>query len=234
MGIGKTMDMDMDEVDQRVEDWIGTVLQNVKVTFSAPTTGNSGSGISCYLLEFGESPPGRGTKRPPLRFTSRYLITAWADEPREAHKLIGALVFAALENADFEVDLKPPSMEVWRAFGVHPLPSFVTEFLCVKARPESVAKPVHAVEVNTSPVTSLQGVVVGPGDLRIAGARVEIPALRLATSTDSRGQFEFSLVPSALPNTLRVRAKGKTHSVVADAVNSDGGPLVIQFDQLEE
>ena len=77
---------------------------------------------------------------------------------------------------------------------------------------------------------SLEGVVLGPQELPVVGARVELPALRLSTRTDSKGGFRFSAVPAQpASKLLRVTAKGRELSVQTEA---DAGrqPMVIHFD----
>jgi hypothetical protein len=64
-------------------------------------------------------------------------------------------------------------------------------------------------------------------------ARVELPALELFTTTDSKGRFHFSSVP-AMPGArlLRVRAKGQEFSINTEQAGSEEDPLVIHL-QLE-
>ena len=84
--------------------------------------------------------------------------------------------------------------------------------------------------MQAGPSEALLGRVVGPGDVPIPGAVVELPTLKLSTRTDSRGCFRFPFVPAL--NTLgglEVRAKGEVLHVGAEALAPTEGPLVIRL-----
>lgn len=221
----------IEEVDQRLKDWAGTVIKDTPVSLAAPSASDTGRGVGLYLMDLAHAPPPRTVKRPPLRISLRYLVTTWAEQPEEAHGLLGQLVFAAMDSAEFEVDLDLVPVSVWRAFGVAPRPSFVLRVPLQRERPEPEVKLVRGpLEVETSPVQSLQGVVLGPQEVPLVGARVELPALRLSTRTDSKGRFHFSTVPAGpSAKLLRITAKGRELSVKTEG---DAGrePMVIQFD----
>ena len=89
--------------------------------------------------------------------------------------------------------------------------------------------------VCTAPITGLAGVVLGPDDIPLAGARVELPALRLAVRTDAGGRFRFAGIPGgkSAPQHLRVFAKGHMLDVTADPSDLAGGSLVIRFEIVE-
>ena len=58
-------------------------------------------------------PPARGVPQPHLNLTLRYLVTSWSQKPAEAHRLLADLLFAAASNADYEVELGSPALEMW-------------------------------------------------------------------------------------------------------------------------
>jgi hypothetical protein len=58
--------------------------------------------------------------RPPLGISLRYLVTTWCENVKEAHRLLGDLMLAALEETKFEVEAIPAPVELWRAFGIAP------------------------------------------------------------------------------------------------------------------
>ena len=227
----------IDEVDRRLKDWVGSVLEGVEVSLGAPNGRKPGRGIGLYLMELKDKPPFRNAKRPPLQLTLRYLVTAWADQPEDAHRLLGQLVFAAMEDPELEIDLSPIAVAAWRAFGVAPQPSFVLGVPLQKARPEPKPSFVRQpLSVEASPVTSFHGVVLGLGGVPLAGARVEIPGLNLQTRTDHKGRFSFSMVPSEpAEKRLEIKAKGHRLSVTAEENHAEySNPLVIRFDTMEE
>jgi hypothetical protein len=229
------VDIVIHEVDRQLRTWVGSVLTGSTVTLSAPDGGATGSGISLYLIQIANRPPARGgPKRPPLRLSLSYLVTTWADDPEDAHRMLGELAFAAMDHADYEVELTPVPLAVWSALGAAPRPSFVLRVEIARERPTIAPPIVRASPVlQSSAAVSIHGIVAGPGGVPIMGARVECPALGLATRTDAKGRFRFSAVPADPPPELRVVAKGQQRVVKADRRTANGDPLMIAFDELE-
>jgi hypothetical protein len=88
--------------------------------------------------------------------------------------------------------------------------------------------------VNGVGLRSLAGVVVGPGDVPVAAARVEIPSAGKWMETDSQGRFLFPGLPAEPPRMLvRVRARGRQMDAEI-AGPAEGEPVVVHFDQLME
>jgi hypothetical protein len=227
----------IDEVDRRLKDWVKSILEGVEVHFTAPNNAAEQRGIGLYLMEVVVMPPASTTKLPPLQVALRFLVTSWSEDPEEAHRLLGELVFAAMENPELEVELAPVSVAVWRALGVAPRPSFVIRVPLQRVRHMPKAKPVTAFPiVTTLAVVSLHGVVRGPNDIPLADAEVQVPALRLTARTDYKGRFHFSGVPGdGKMKTLRVRAKGQELSLTTDKDYSDASkPLLIRFEKMED
>jgi len=106
----------IDQVDQDLVRWVQNILTDSKVSLTPPQPSEAGEGVGLFLMDTVLTPPARGTKRPPLQITLRYLVTTWAESPEKAHRMFGELLFAALESSEFEVESKPP--DVWKAFGV--------------------------------------------------------------------------------------------------------------------
>jgi hypothetical protein len=215
----------IDEIDRHLSDWIGTVLKKVEVSFAPPTREHEGSSVGLYLLDLAHIPVPRGKRRPPLQIRLRYLVTTQADDPQEAH------LIAALQESEFEVEQEPSPLAMWEALNVEPRPSFVLRVPFTHAQPEKLAPPVrHPLVLRSSELRSLTGQVVGPENIPIADARVEVPALQLYTNTDSKGRFYFAAVPAEpYPKLLLVHAKGQEFSI---DTKQAAEPLVIHL-QLE-
>lgn len=227
----------IDEVDQRLRTWVGRVLGGVSVSLDAPDRTSVDAGVGLYLLELGAAPPPRTERRPPLRLTVCYLVTAGADSPERAHRMLGELVFAAMDEADFEVDLTPVPLAVWAGLGVAPRPGFRLRVPVQRERPLPVPQRVRMPLVVRAlhSTEDLSGYVVGPGDVPIPGALVELPSLRLSTRTDAKGAFRFpSVPPTNTLGRLEVRAKGELLELGAEALATEGGPLVIRLPLKEE
>jgi hypothetical protein len=239
-----------DQTDRRLKEWVRAVLGDTAVSLDQPRDTSAESGVGLYLLEVIAAPAARGATRPPLRLELRYLVTTWAEEPEEAHRLLGTLLVAALEGSDFEVDLEPLPAATWAAFGAAPRPSFRLRVPFRHARPEPVTRIVRVPldgqaphtppTLHWEPLLSLYGLVLGTlggpagGDeIPLMGARVELPALRRAVHTDPQGRFHFQGVPSQTPPTLRITAKGQEVLVKAEQPTSEREPLVIRFTFVE-
>ena len=224
----------IDDVDRRLRDWVTSVVGPTELSLGPPPpAAQSGKGVSVYLLGLVSNPPTRSSGPSPLQIALRYLVTSWAEAPEDAHRLLGDLVFAAMDDEDFEVVLEPPSDTVWGAFGSIPRPSFVLKVPLRKERHLPAAKRVREMVVDATSIASLYGVVLGPGAVPLEGALVEVPQLQLAERTDRLGRFRFVTVPAGRPLSLRARARGYQMAVIASPPTSITDPLVITFDSLE-
>jgi hypothetical protein len=224
----------IDQIDRRLAAWIGGILDQVDVSLAPPEAAETARGVGLYLMELVQSPPARGTRRPPLMMTLRYLVTTKAAKPEDAHQMLGDLVVAALENPEFEVEQEPLPLALWTSLGIAPRPSFVLRVPFIHERPEKLAPLVRKpIVIKHLALRSLEGQILGPEDIPLMNARVELPALELFTTTDSKGRFHFSSVP-AMPGArlLRVRAKGQEFSINTEQAGSEDDPLVIHL-QLE-
>lgn len=225
----------IDQVDDRLKNWAESLLQISTFSLEPPRDDRPDSGASFYLLDLVDSPPLRSAKRPPLQLSLRYLVTIWAEAPEEAHRLLGELVFAAMEHPEFEVELAPVPAATWAAFGVIPRPAVLLRVPCRQERPETPAPLVReAIEVQAVPVISLHGTVLGPGGVPLMMAAVELPSLQRYTETDAKGRFSFDGVSGEVyTKRLRVRARGRARDVELEELPSNQEPLIIHFDPLD-
>ncbi len=99
--------------------------------------------------------------------------------------MLGTLIFAALAVTDWQVEQERLPPDTWAAFGTPPRPSFVLRLPVIKERPEPAVKLVRKpLTVKHTGLVGLHGAVLGPEDIPIAGARVELPAFGLSATTD--------------------------------------------------
>jgi hypothetical protein len=166
----------------------------------------------------------------------RYLITSHAPDLEAAHRQLGDLLFAVMENAEYEIDLEPLPPALWTSFGIAPQPAFMLKVLLQRERPEPEVKYVTSPLVVTgAPITTVYGIVLGPGDVPIMGAHVEYPTLNRSVYTDAHGRFRLPGVPgTSVPKELRVTAKGHEQRVSANQATSESDPLVIRYAKMEE
>jgi len=226
-----------DQVGKEVEAWITGILGAVEVAFGPPgTSRRQGSGINVHLMEVVHKPPPASSRVvPPLNLTLRYLVTSWAGETLQAHGMLGKLIISALMKPRYEVEVKPLDSSLWIAFGTPPVPAFVLNAPLTLERPVPPVKLVtKPLVLEQAPILSLTGRVVGPGDVPVARARVEVPLQGLWTETDHRGNFQFPALPGgAGKHELLVTARGRQLTVSVKK-NGSGKPLVIRFKNLEE
>jgi hypothetical protein len=223
----------IDRIDQKLTSWIQEALGAVNVSLEPPSTGADARGVSLYLLDLVCSPPPRGARRPPLQFALRYLVTTWADQAEEAHRLLGEIVFAALAEPDFDVLFEPLPPESWLAFGVAPRPAFLLQVPVRQEQPQPRAGIVrHPLVVNTVPVRVVQGVVVTTDGVPLTGVRVSLSGISNATTTDAEGRFRLEMAPAdGSAQSLRARVRGREHQ---HTLPQDGEPVIIRIDPDEE
>jgi len=216
----------IDEVDQQLSAWVEDVLPGVTVTLDGPAGASDDVGL--YLFEMADLPPARGEARPPLQVRLGYLVTTSGADVALAHSRLGKLLFAALTHPDWDVRYPGDIAEFWTAVGQPPRAGFI---LTVPLRQPVEVKPPPPVQgplrVQGAGARAMEGVVLGPGDVPISDAFVEIPSLALTTRSDSRGRFRFAAIPTApAKQQLRVRAKAREFPFTVDSSK----PSVLRLD----
>lgn len=221
----------IDQIAQRLQVWVGQALPETTVTIEPPGPSRGGQGVSLYLFELVDDPPLRGSQRTPLQAAARFLVTTWAGTTEEALRLLGDLLFAAMEKIEFQVELTPLPAAAWGAFSLAPQPSFVLRVPLQWARPQPPVKRVrHPLTVQPAPLVGLRGRVVGPDDIPLADAVVVVEGLDAIAHTDRGGNFYLGTLPASPANQrVRVRAKGKELIVDTQLPTTDDQPLLIRF-----
>ena len=228
----------IDQIDRELLSWAESVA-GMPTNLALPGQNASAEGVSLYLLELGNAPAPRTTRRTPLQISLRYLVTVRCNDVAQAHRVLWELLVAASERTqsnDWQVDPTPPPTEFWLACGSAPQPSFVLHVPVRHEWEERTAPRVRrAPEVGIAPLERLEGVVMGPDEIPISGAAVELPALGLTAYTERRGHFEFAAVPAGpqRPDRLLVRARGREQAFRLQP-DSDLNPLVVRFTVPEE
>jgi hypothetical protein len=226
----------MEAFDERVKNWVLSVIQGADVSMTSPNGQKQGSGVGLYLLEITKTPATSTIKRPPLQLTLGYLITTWAENPEDAHQALVQLIFAAMENTDFEVELDPVPIAVWTAFNAAPRPHFILRLPLRMERPEPITKLVREpLKLKKVLTLGFHGQLLGPDDIALSGCRVELPGLGVSTSTDYNGHFYFPGLPAEGTKHFVIKAKGRQLEVLSEENHPDGSaPWVVHFNGLEE
>lgn len=214
-GVGESVD----QVTRRLIGWVEAALPGQPVVVVSSTAGAQ-EGV---LVRLCRAVPQRrpAEAQSPLALMLHYEIVVRLADPLAEQRAIGELAFAALSEADVEIET-----EASTAPGEQGPPTLRLRTRLLRGRPQPrqarVREPLRA---DLRVVGSLQGVVLGPGDLPIPDAVVAIPALGQRTGTDAIGRFRFAAVPSgSAPLALAVEAKG----VRVELTTAPGGPVTIR------
>ena len=218
----------IDDVDRQLKEWVTSNLAGTDVLLGMPPAMVDRPTVYLHLLEMENAVPSRRDGPRPMELTLHYLVMTSAKTPEEAHRLLGELFFAALGDTKFDVDLKPIPVEAWRALGLVPQPAFRVAAPLVRERKVEVPRITKPVQFNVSQATSIDGLVLGPGDVPVSQARVEVPGTANVAYTDRHGRFRFqTLATSPNPKELRVVARG-IERIIPDPITADR-PVVIRF-----
>ena len=215
-------------------DWIGSIAADADVVLDFPQQTGKKPTVGLYLLDLGSGVPTHKDRPAPLQISLRYLVSTWAPDSATAHNLLGRLVFAAMESADLDVQLDAVTAETWTALGVPARPAFAFRVPLEQERTVTPgARVLRQPDIRLFPTGSLTGVVVGPDDVPLPRAQVELPSLNLNTRTDVQGRFRFAAIPLDRPElVVRVRLKGlEVSTKTAAAAKTE--TLVIHFDPEE-
>ncbi len=223
-----------DQTEAQLREWVRTVDPSADVSLEPPGVERPGRGVGVYLLDIAPRPAPRGADRPPLQLWLRYLVTVWAEDPADAHRLLLDLVFDALSRDDLEVDVEALPTATWAALQAVPQPSFFVRVPVRRERPEPITKPVLIpLRLEAGRLAVVAGVVRDTRDQPVSAAIVEIPGLDRATQTDNRGRFQLTAVPGPPAATqLRVRAKRGEVVVPIPGEPDLARSMVIQIDPL--
>ncbi|HEU5218712.1 MAG TPA: carboxypeptidase-like regulatory domain-containing protein [Gemmatimonadales bacterium] len=217
-----------------VEEWIRPALgPGTEVRIGAPGESglDDGTRVALTLLDIAPAPPPRQVTGPvPLQLRARYLVTVSSQTPSAQHQALADLGFSAGIVRGVELDPAPPPPAYWQSLGATSRPSLTVSVLLQRARPTHAAPRVREPLVTRwTPSRPLSGVVMGPGDVPIAGALVEVEGAPHSAYSNHRGEFAFSAVPgSEPPPTLLVSAKGTHLRVRVDATASPDEPVLIR------
>lgn len=206
----------IDEIDRRLKEWITTVIDSqLAITFEHPGTKKDQSAISVYLYGMEYSTPNSTTREIPLQIALSYLLTVQSDDQVESHKYLGKILYAARSQSDMEVGFPALPAQFWQAMGIAPLPHFSLRVPLMMTR-EVEHCPVIKTQphIGISTITHITGIVVGPLDQPIPGAKIILPHSKTVIYTDNKGEFSTTAdANSQRTFNCKVDAKGKQFSI---------------------
>lgn len=227
----------LEPVYAKLRQWVADTCE-ASWSLSMPARESTGADAKgqavTYLLEVLRAPVARTDKRAPLQMSLRFLVCAWAAKPEQANEILLRLAFAAMELDGCELEFEALPIQTWSTFGIAPRPSFVLRVPLVIARTDPRAKPVRSINLHGAPVTTVQGSVLGPDDVPIAGATVEAPSLHRSATTDRHGRFVLTGMSQTAQSRLVVNARGKRIEVSPEGEFDPSKPLTIRLTSLED
>ena len=222
------------EIDQNILAWAQSIVgPENKVSLSTPSEGNSPT-VSLYLLELVDDPIRHSGSYLPNQPALRYLVSTHAKDPVVAHQTLGALLYAAMDHTAYEVVLETVPIQLWSAFKIVPRPAFILQVALPHRAEEQSAPRVKTVEPKISsetPIVPLYGRVIGPENIPLMNARIELPNLYRSAITDSKGCFTLHGVPAApKEKTLLIKARKREQTTIVQQTGTPDDPVIIQFD----
>jgi hypothetical protein len=228
----------IDAVDRELSAWLRSIAGDLPVSLALPRE-DAGASVGLYLLEILRSVPTQPATRRPLELSLRYLVTAFAEDPQDAHACLGRVLVAALERTDLQVEMGTLDLSLWSALGLAPRPAFclVHPWAVRRESPAGIIRQLP--EIRATIAMHLRGAIVTSSGVPVPNVRVELPDLALSVATDAAGRFVFGAVPaSARERAFRVRARGESYTLsasrrgdAAERAGDDGAPLVLVLDE---
>ena len=84
---------------------------------------------------------------------------------------------------------------------------------------------------SSGPIVPFYGLVLGPDEIPLVNARVELPNLFRSDTTDQRGRFTLAGIPAApKEKTLLIKARGKEQTELVQQTGTPDEPIVIHFE----
>ncbi len=226
--------------DKEIQQWAMNVCQgeSIKpcVSLSPPDPHKDQTCIHVYLSEILPGHASQLARNGARSVTLNYLICVCATDESTSHRLLGQLLFAAMDEPGYSVCFDRPNAALWQAIGTADRPCFMIQMPLFRPAFEEATRVTQYPTVRATPTTSFSGVVVGPHNIPIPGARVTLNSLGRTTSTDNDGEFHFVCVPLAnTEEVLRVEAKG----IDVDVKTRPSGrtvaqPIILRLNELED
>jgi hypothetical protein len=167
------------------------------------------------------------TSEPPVILDLDYLVTVqMEDAAAEQHALV-ELMFAALERHDSEIVTDPGITELCTSLGIPVAAGFVLRTPLVRVPARHAAKRVRApLVVQSAEMGVIEGHVVGPQDIPIAGAVISAAGLSSTARSDHDGRFRLVGMPKTETGVaLTARARGAETYGVGVA----GKPVILRL-----
>ena len=215
-----------DSVSAGLADWVRSLLPDVPTTARPLGARDRANGVDIRLLRVMPRPAAR-IAAPPVILDLDYLITVqMADAAKEQNALV-ELMFAAAERHESEIVTDQNVGELCTSLGIPVAAGFVLRTPLLRTPARHGAKRVRTpLVVHTAELGVIEGRVVGPRDIPIAGAVITASGLSNTARTDRDGHFRLVGMPGTADGVaLTARARGAE----TDGVGVVGKPVVFRL-----
>lgn len=219
----------LEETTRELIGWTQEVLPDRAVVARSLSDRDCGEGVDLRLIGLAPHAAPRAAS-PPLILTVDYLLTVRAADPIVEQTGAVRLLFAAMEHDETEVVLDRDALTLCADLSLPPGPGFVLRTMVSIARSRQAERaglvrfPLNIV---SGELGVLQGSVLGPGDMPVAGAVVRLEGLDRSAQTDALGRFRLHgpVGGKGRPVRLNVRARG----VEMDSEVDTGSPVILRL-----
>lgn len=189
--------------------WAKAVAPELEVVAHSLRDDARSTGVDIRLVAVSPRQTPR-TANPPVTIDLDYLVTVQMKDAFAEQNALGELLFATAERSDFEVLTARPAAAICADLGIPVAAGFVIRVALIRERERKKVPLVREpMRVNTSPIGTIAGQVLGPGDIPIANAIVSLPGIGHEARTDAKGQFAITGAPQDAGGVaLTVRARG--------------------------
>lgn len=179
--------------------------------------------IQIRLLSVRPRPEARAIVRSDI-LSLDYLIAIRTSDPLEEHRLTAEIVFGLADQAEFEV-VDEPLGDACRNLGIAASSGLIVRGTLERVREARKVPLVRfPLDARVSDIAVIQGVVLGPEEMPVAGALVSIVGIDRFVRTGPDGRFRL-VGPAAGGERVRVRARG----VEAEAEVRPGEPIIVNL-----
>jgi hypothetical protein len=185
-----------------------------------------GKGVDVRLLALAPRPALRAAN-PPNVLDLDYLVTVSLDDAAAEQYALAELTLAAADRSDFEIVSTRSAADTCAALGIPVAAGFILRTPLMRERAVKTAPLVRfPLKVESGDVGVVEGSVLGPNDVPIAGAVVTIPGLGRNARTDAYGRFRFA---AALRDPAGIKLNVKARGVEIDASAKPGESVVVRL-----
>lgn len=216
---------DAEDVSTDLANWVSSCLKDIKPTLVSASKQDIGDGAEIRLVRANPSPEPRARDRVNLTVSLDYLITLKSPEPLVEHRLLVELAMAAMESADFQIIDQAMALELCRSMGLPSCACLLVRAELRRSRALEQAPLVRSPAVTRlMDLNSVEGTVVGPGDVPVAGAVVSLNLSDRRVVTGPTGKFRFPI-----PSGVAARATVKARQATVTADLKAGSPTLIKL-----